>query len=308
MKKTKILIGAFLLVALFSANTFAQTDMRNSILALGEDMGQTLSKQLNQIKQEQKPTGFITKMNLKPIYLGDSFASKSSAETFKLVLPESLKSSLLPEQDTWTKDGIYFMIEAKFPYLYITVKSDGKEVPMVVSAVISEANFTNYSQEMLEEMRKELANRTDVTLEEFSTNALLLTYKVNDKEFKRYLGIYQPTSYLTKLNKNVTEQPLGKTFTITNYENRFAVSIPGQYEATREYWDTREYLSFRLVNSFYNAATDTTDLILSIYNDNPLVKQVPIQITEEDCKVFLSYKIDNTNHIKTDKKLIAIGK
>ena len=306
MKKTKIIIGAFVTLSLFGANAFAQekTSMSKEIvMSAGASVEEGLVNQLTQAKQEQEKKGFLTKLNTTLFYLGDSFSPNFGAENFRILLPTGLEKTTFSDQEVWTTEGITFIAEAHYPFISITIRrpnsdivtTNDKDIEMSFAEVVTEQARKSFTLKELQEIKRELANRKDISWETNGNMAVLFTYKIGDKVYKKYLGQYNPVYSIRSLKKFKWDASgtLNRDIMIKD-DAEIPFELSGKYELVKTHWYTREYFGFKA------EIFSDSRLVLNFYNNNPLEKSISVKVVEEEGKVYLIYK----NH----RELIATRK
>ena len=289
MKKTTAIIGAFMLVALFGANSFAQNASHREILSIGNGaLKKGLTAGLEKIKQEHEKDyiakanqGYIVKANLKDFLLDETFTAKSSGENFRVLLPKSLTNTQIKKQFIKLEKG-EIDISGEFPYMEVTVLQNNNIQPIKIKATISskEDDAAEYS--------------------------LRLTYSTNNTSHAYKIATIQPVSFIVSANS--AQIKLGETTKIVNIEEHHNVVLPEGYKPVAKEWKGHNYFGFIIdpnpITFSLNQKKGNT-LFLTFINENPK-ENVPVTIieNEEAGKVYCKYFVGG----KTYQDLIAVKK
>lgn len=278
MKKTTAIIGAFMLVALFGANSFAQinSNVSSSILKAAE---KGLTAGLEKIYKKHEK-GYIVKANLKDFLLDETFTAKSSRENFRVLLPKSLTNTQIKKPCIKLENG-EIDISGEFPYLEVTVLQDNNIQPIKIKATIS-------SKE-----------------DEAPESSLRLTYTINNTTRAYKLAKIHPASFFVPASStqaSSTQIKLGETTTIVNVAEHRNVVLPEGYKPVAKEWKGHNYFGFIIDPA--PIKKDNT-LFLIFINENPK-ENVPVKIIEnaEEGKVYCKYSVGGKNY----QDLIAVKK
>lgn len=284
MKKTTAIIGAFMLVALFGANSFAQNANNREILSSDNSVFKAAEKGLTagleKIKQEHEKS-YIVKANLKDFLLDETFTAKSSGENFRVLLPKSLTNTKIKRQFIKLENG-EIDISGEFPYLEITVLQDNNIQPIKIKATI-------YSKE-----------------DDAAEYSLRLTYTINNTTRAYKIATIQPASFIVSASS--VQIKLGETTKIVNVEEHHNVVLPEGYKPVAKEWKGHNYFGFIIDPNpitFSLNQKKNNALFLIFINENPK-ENVPVKIIEnaEEGKVYCKYFVGG----KTYQDLIAVKK
>ena len=289
MKKTTAIIGTFMLVVLFGANSFAQNASHREILSIGNGaLKKGLTTGLEKIKQEHEKDyiakanqGYIVKANLKDFLLDETFTAKSSGENFRVLLPKSLTNTQIKKQFIKLENG-EIDISGEFPYMEVTILQDKniQPVKMKVSIFPKEYEATEYS--------------------------LHLTYSVNNVSRTYKIATIQPVGFIVSATSEQIK--LGEPITISNTRKHLNVVLPEGYTPVAKEWSGHNYFAFAIDPNpvaFSLNQKKGNNLYLIFANENPK-ENVVVKIIEnaEEGKVYCKYTIGE----KTYKDLIAVKK
>ena len=284
MKKTTAIIGVFMLVALFGANSFAQNANNREILSSDNSVFKAAEKGLTagleKIKQEHEKS-YIVKANLKDFLLDETFTAKSSGEKFRVLLPKSLTNTQIKKQFIKLENG-EIDISGEFPYLEVTVLQDNNIQPIKIKATISskEDDAAEYS--------------------------LRLTYTINNTTRAYKIATIQPASFIVSASS--VQIKLGETTKIVNVEEHRNVVLPEGYKPVAKEWKGHNYFGFIIdpapITFSLNQKKDSA-LFFIFINENPK-ENVPVKIIEnaEEGKVYCKYSVGGKNY----QDLIAVKK
>ena len=279
MKKTTTIIGAFMLVALFGANSFAQISSNVSPNILKE-AEKGLTACLEKIKTEHEKA-YLVKANLKDVLLDETFTANSSGENFKILLPKTLANTEIKKQYIKLENG-EIDIFGKFPYMEVTILQDKniQPVKMKVSIFPKEYEATEYS--------------------------LHLTYSVNNVSRTYKIATIQPVGFIVSATSEQIK--LGEPITISNTQKHLNVVLPEGYTPVAKEWRGHNYFAFAIDPNpvaFSLNQKKGNNLYLIFANENPK-ENVVVKIIEnaEEGKVYCKYTIGE----KTYKDLVAVKK
>ena len=294
MKRTKIIIGAFMLVALFSANGFAQE--QNGIRSLAEStsalaqsiftgriasLGKTLAQALVEKKAEKEQTRTFLAIAPEQYMLEETIkVNPDGYKAFAILLPKSIKNDLekknpLLPLTSWEDNSIKFSVLFKDFYALVTAETTTKPVEMRLAVI-------------------ETKNKEGETSE-----ALVLKYKIDDKVLYKKVARIKPAAKLCALNAG-KEVKLGETFPVKD-SVRIAVQLPSKGYQLEQ--NTKEVFNSYLKTYFNSECAFIRDnkLYITLVNDNPAVEGVSTKIVEEKGKVYCVFTVGD----KTYKNLIA---
>ena len=294
MKKTKIIIGAFMLVALFNANSFAQEQktirsLAESTSALAQSiftgriasLGKTLAQALVEKKAEKEQTRTFLAIAPEQYMLEETIkVNPDGYKAFAVMLPKSIKNDLekknpLLPLTSWEDNSIKFSVLFKDFYALVTAETKTKPVEMRLAVI-------------------ETKNKEGETSE-----ALVLKYKIDDKVFYKKVARIKPAAKLCALTGG-REVKLGETFPVKD-SVRIAVQLPSKGYQLEQ--NIKEVFNSYLKTYFNSECAFIRDnkLYITLVNDNPAVEGVSTKIVEEKGKVYCVFTVGD----KTYKNLIA---
>ena len=297
MKKTKIAIGALMLIAIFGANAFAQEKTeakklkeisREAMKILphpslpayykNEDM-EKLVTTIEDMKQEQEKSAAVKINHTGDFYLEDTLSANSETKVFKVLLTKHLENvRLMKKNMTWTEDGVKFNISLESPYIYIEVTQPENKNKQVHMSLIDYNLVTG--------------------LIGVASKELVLSYTINGKTFEKDLGI---SCFMPPLPPHSANISLDQTFQIKN-------TFIGILETDMKYAKSKKK-GFYFQNRYFSISAvlqKDGNLRMSFSNQNPLVEIVSAKLIKEGENIYCVYTMkEGDNQKETFKEQIV---
>lgn len=288
MKKTKIIIGAFIMLSLFGANAFAQNEsfpMENeppsyTWLAPGDfaKIKDGLVSIFEKIKQEQEENGSSIFYHTKDIYMGERFIAEENSQVFKILLMKRFKNiKIKPENQTWKENGLEFKVSVEYPYLYIQVNNytSNKNIPMIV-------------------MSHNVSNLLALGV---SLRKLDLLYEINGQVFIKELGALSNIPGSSPISVDIS---FDQDLKVQN-------GIAGILKTDIKYSKANSSFFFKdRYFGFYAYSIKKGELKIGLSNQNPLLETVTAKIIKENNNIYCVYTLKDKSGQEETHKIIFV--
>ena len=266
MKKTKIIIGAFMLAALSSANSFAQeASFRESIFGDGaiKAAEKGLIAGISEAKAQQEKS-YIVKANPKYIFLDQTFIANSTRDSFNILLPRTL-SDIQNVTPIISLANLSIMISVEYPYINLTIFREDYEIE-------------DYDQPIKMALHA-LDNRAPEIYEGNDGYSLYISYEIENKKMVRKIADIKPTNFIVSAISRQVK--LGETTKIVNVKEHLNVSLSSKnYKPVAKKWEGHKYFSFEIDSDSIDLKSGQNSLFLTFINENPK-ENVPVRIIED---------------------------